>query len=108
MHWNKVTLVGVGLLGGSLGLALKRRRLADSVVGFVRRAPSVKECKRLGAVDFATQDLLKAVKDADFDRVVGLRERGGAGTGQRHRGGERLESEATLHEKAPRVSETPE
>jgi len=29
-------LAGVGLLGGSLGLALKQRKLADLVVGFVR------------------------------------------------------------------------
>jgi hypothetical protein len=27
VRWEKVTLIGVGLLGGSLGLALKRRRL---------------------------------------------------------------------------------
>ena len=38
MHWQKVTLIGVGLLGGSLGLALKQRKLATRVEGFVRRA----------------------------------------------------------------------
>ncbi len=66
MHWKKITLIGVGLLGGSLGLAAKRRRLAGSVVGFVRRKASVAECKRAGAVDRATLDLRDAVEGADL------------------------------------------
>ena len=66
MHWKKVSLVGVGLLGGSLGLALKQRRLADLVVGYVRRPGSIKECIRAGAVDVATMDLRRAVSDADL------------------------------------------
>lgn len=66
MHWNKITLIGVGLLGGSLGLALRQRRLANSVVGLVRRRASVSECRRVGAVDVATLDLVEAVKDADM------------------------------------------
>ena len=47
-------------------MALKRRRLAASVVGFVRRAASVAECERAGAVDVATLDLLGAVKGAEL------------------------------------------
>lgn len=66
MHWNKITLVGVGLLGGSLGLAIKRRRLARRVEGYVRRAASLGECKKFGAVDRATLDLQSAVTDADL------------------------------------------
>ncbi len=66
MHWKKVSLIGVGLLGGSLGLALKRRRLADAVIGFVRRPASVAECEAQGAVDLATLDLRQAVSAADL------------------------------------------
>jgi prephenate dehydrogenase len=66
VHWNKVALIGVGLLGGSLGLALRKRRLAKSVVGFVRRQASVVECKRFGAVDLATRDLQRVVQGADL------------------------------------------
>ena len=66
MHWQKITLVGVGLLGGSLGLAIKQRRLATTVEGFVRRAASVTECKKLGVVDLATRDLCRAVDNADL------------------------------------------
>jgi prephenate dehydrogenase len=66
VRWNKVTIVGVGLLGGSLGLALKRRKLAREVAGFVRRAASLKECEKAGALDYATTDLLAAVSGADL------------------------------------------
>ena len=66
MHWQKVTLVGVGLLGGSLGLALRRRRLAGCVTGFVRRPSSVSESRKVGAVDAATCDLLEAVAGSDL------------------------------------------
>ncbi len=66
MHFPKVTLVGVGLLGGSLGLALKARQLVGHVEGYVRRAASVTECEQLGVVDHATTDLLAAVRDADL------------------------------------------
>ena len=59
-------MVGVGLLGGSLGMALRKRRLAKSVVGFVRRSASVAECERHGAVDLATLDLARAVQGADL------------------------------------------
>ena len=56
----------MGLLGGSLGLALKQRRLAGSVCGFVRRAASVRECKQFGAVDEVTRDLNEAVTGAEL------------------------------------------
>jgi prephenate dehydrogenase len=66
--FRKITIIGVGLLGGSIGLAVKRRKLAapGGVAGFVRRTVSLKDCERAGAVDFATTDLLAAVWDADL------------------------------------------
>jgi prephenate dehydrogenase len=66
VRWKKITLVGVGLLGGSLGMALRKRRLARAVVGFVRRAASVTECQGLGAVDLATLELRQAVEGAEL------------------------------------------
>ena len=57
---------GVGLLGGSIGLAVKRRKLACEVAGYVRRAASLKDCEQAGAVDYATTDLLAAVSNADL------------------------------------------
>ena len=66
MHWQKVTLVGVGLLGGSVGLAIRRHQLAAKVDGYVRRSVSIAECMKMGAVDHVTRDLGHAVKDADL------------------------------------------
>lgn len=64
--FQKITLVGVGLLGGSLGLAIRSRGLARAVHGLVRRRESVEECRRLGVVDEATQDPMSAVTGADL------------------------------------------
>jgi len=64
--FRKITIIGVGLLGGSIGLAVQRRKLACQTAGFVRRTASLKDCERAGAVDFATTDLLAAVWDADL------------------------------------------
>lgn len=66
MRFQKITIVGVGLLGGSIGLAARRRKLAREIAGFVRRPASLKECEKAGAVDFATTDLLAAVSNADL------------------------------------------
>ena len=66
MRFQKIAIIGVGLLGGSIGLAVKRRRLAREVAGFVRRPESLKDCEKAGAVDYATTDLLAAVSDADL------------------------------------------
>ena len=66
MFCHTLTIVGVGLLGGSLGRAVRERRLATQVRGYVRRAESVAECLQAGAVDTATTDLRDAVEGADF------------------------------------------
>lgn len=66
MRWQKITIVGVGLLGGSIGLAVRKNRLARHVVGFVRREASIADCRQTGAVSHATLDIEEAVSDADL------------------------------------------
>jgi prephenate dehydrogenase len=66
MPWEKVTLVGVGLLGGSLGRALRARKLAKSVVGLVRREATLAEATACYAVDHATLNPEEAVNGADL------------------------------------------
>jgi prephenate dehydrogenase len=66
VQFRKITIIGVGLLGGSIGLAVRRQRLAGEIAGFVRRAASVKECEKAGALDYATTDLLAAISKADL------------------------------------------
>ena len=64
MLFDKVSIVGVGLLGGSLGRALRERKLAARVIGCVRRRESIAECRRSRAVDVATLDFADGVADA--------------------------------------------
>jgi prephenate dehydrogenase len=66
VRFQKITIIGVGLLGGSIGLAARHRGLAREIAGFVRRPASLKDCEKTGAVDYATTDLLAAVSDSDL------------------------------------------
>jgi prephenate dehydrogenase len=65
-QWEKIALVGVGLLGGSIGLAAKKRGLARMVEGYVRRTQSIAECLKTGAVDRADCDLSRVITGADL------------------------------------------
>lgn len=64
--WKQITLVGVGLLNGSIGLAAQQRGLAARVVGLVRREASITECQRLGVVQEATLEDAAALRGADL------------------------------------------
>lgn len=66
MLFHKITIAGVGLLGGSLGLAIQRRGLARVVDGLVRRTASISECEQSGAVNHATRDACRAAEGADL------------------------------------------
>lgn len=66
MLCRKLTLIGVGLLGGSLGMAAKQRGLAGAVFGYVRRRERIGECLRAGAADRVTMELVEAVAGADL------------------------------------------
>ncbi|HRI88806.1 MAG TPA: prephenate dehydrogenase/arogenate dehydrogenase family protein, partial [Candidatus Hydrogenedentes bacterium] len=64
--FGKVTLVGVGLLGGSLGLALKQRGLAETITGVGRRQEVIDAALAIGAIDAGTQSLESAIRGADL------------------------------------------
>jgi prephenate dehydrogenase len=66
VQFRKITIVGVGLLGGSIGLAARKFRLAGEIAGYVRREKTIAECEKAGAMDYATMDLLAAVSNADL------------------------------------------
>ena len=60
-----VAIVGVGLIGGSVGMTLRARKLAREVVGVGRDPERLAEAVRLGAIDSAETDLGRAVAGAD-------------------------------------------
>ena len=49
--WSTVAIYGVGLIGGSIGLALRKRKLAERVVGIGRNAAKLQRAVDLGAID---------------------------------------------------------
>lgn len=64
--FETVTIVGVGLLGASLGLALKKKDLAGTVRGVGRGQPSLDTALEMGAIDEAHLDLSDAALGADL------------------------------------------
>jgi prephenate dehydrogenase len=61
-----LTIVGVGLIGGSIGLAARRRRVAERVLGVGRQQSSLNLAVDLGAIDDGSLDLTTAVAKADL------------------------------------------
>ncbi|MFZ5833278.1 MAG: prephenate dehydrogenase [Planctomycetota bacterium] len=64
--FNTVAIIGVGLIGGSIGLALRSRGLAENVIGIGRRQSSLRVARRVGAVTSTTIDIAKGVAEADL------------------------------------------
>ena len=55
--FNQVSIVGLGLIGGSLGMALRKGRVARRVIGFSRHEATIRRAKDRGAVDDACTEL---------------------------------------------------
>ncbi|HUK05258.1 MAG TPA: prephenate dehydrogenase/arogenate dehydrogenase family protein [Burkholderiales bacterium] len=66
MFFEKVALVGVGLIGGSFGLALKEARRCGRVVGAGRSAANLEQARARGAIDAIETDAAAAVRGADL------------------------------------------
>jgi prephenate dehydrogenase len=64
--FERIAIVGLGLLGGSVALAAKSRRIAETVVGVTRRAQTLEAALRDGAVDRAGSDLAEGVRGAEL------------------------------------------
>ncbi|MGZ8983344.1 MAG: prephenate dehydrogenase [Methylotenera sp.] len=66
---KKLVIFGVGLIGGSVALALKKASGIDAVphiVGVGRTSESLQTALNLGVIDVATSDIANALKDADM------------------------------------------
>src|SRR5437763_1019905 len=64
--WNTVAIVGVGLIGGSIGLALRGRKLAQNVVGIGRRRESLDTALSRGCVTQLSTSIVEGVKQAEL------------------------------------------
>jgi prephenate dehydrogenase len=68
--WGKVVVVGVGLIGGSFALALKRAGAAERIVGVGRSRESLDRALALRVIDVAAPSLAEALVGADLVLVA--------------------------------------
>lgn len=63
---RRVAVIGLGLMGGSIGLAIKSRTLAWEVAGYTRTPARGRQALRRGAVDRLCTSMAEAVEGADL------------------------------------------
>ena len=63
---KNITILGVGLIGGSLGLALKKHNFSGTIMGLGRRFSTLEIAKKKGAVDRITLNFAEAIEPADI------------------------------------------
>jgi len=63
-NYGTVTIVGVGLIGASLGLALKKAGVVTKVLGVGRSKENLDQAQKMGAID-GVVDLVEAAKQSD-------------------------------------------
>ena len=63
---DKLVVCGVGLIGGSVALALRQAGLVNRIVGVGRRPEPLAKAKQLGVIDEVSTDWAEALEGADF------------------------------------------
>ena len=66
MSPRRISILGVGLLGGSIGLACRKRLSDAEVVGYGHRAQTLEAALQMGAIGRAAHDPRRSVEDADL------------------------------------------
>lgn len=64
--FRKVTVIGIGLLGGSLAMAIKKNHLAREVVGVSRRQAALQYALKNKIIDHGSSNIVKSVENADL------------------------------------------
>jgi len=70
MRFDRVAIIGVGLIGGSFSLSLKEKKLCGQVVGVGRGAANMNLALERGAIDSIETDVVAAVRGADLVLVA--------------------------------------
>jgi len=65
-RFRRLAILGPGLIGGSIGLAVRRRKLAAQVVVWSRRIELAREAVKCGAANMTAETPAEAVHDADL------------------------------------------
>ncbi len=64
--FKQITILGIGLIGASLALSCRQRKLAGTLVGFGRNAANLKKAQERGIIDSGSTDLKTAVTGSDL------------------------------------------
>ena len=64
--FEKISIIGVGLLGASLAKACRKYNLVEEIYGFGRNRENLEKAKSLGVIDHCAEDLENAVRDVDL------------------------------------------
>lgn len=64
MQFEQVAIVGVGLIGGSVGMAIRARNLAQRVIGIDRNSRALDRAIELGAIESGSKELARACGSA--------------------------------------------
>ena len=70
MRFERVAVIGVGLIGGSFALALKAAGACSAVIGVGRNADNLRAARECGAIDAIAADPAAAARGADLVRVA--------------------------------------
>jgi prephenate dehydrogenase len=63
---ERISIIGLGLIGGSLALALKKAGTVKGIVGLSRSSETLAMAKQCGIIDYVANDLSSAVKRAEI------------------------------------------
>lgn len=66
LKFKKAVIVGPGLIGGSIGIFLSKKKIASAIVGVARRKETLKKALKKRSINIGQTDLKKAVVDADL------------------------------------------
>lgn len=66
IYFKTITIIGVGLIGGSFARVCKKKGLTDRIIGFGRGEENLKRAVELNVIDSYTLNLGDAVRDSDF------------------------------------------
>ena len=65
-HCDKLVVIGVGLIGGSVAIALRKVGQVGRIVGVGRGRANIQRALELGVIDEASDDIASAVREADI------------------------------------------
>ena len=69
---NQITIIGIGLIGGSLAKALRKSGFAGTIVGVDQDESALQTAVKLGVIDRYSNDLVESVAGSDIIVLLSL------------------------------------